>query len=376
MTETFKATVERTGLLKVLGRVARVVEKRNTIPILGNIHVEVLQDEIRFRGTDLDIEVSDQVKAEVAAKGAITVPAQMLHDIVRKLPEGSQVVLEKPVDREVMTVKAGKSRFTLQTLPVSDFPSLSTGELTHSFSLPGKDLHRLIERSQFAISTEETRYYLNGIYLHNSGTHNARTLRAVATDGHRLAQVDIALPEGAAGMPNVIVPRKTVAEVVRLFGRDDDILVELSPTKIHFTAGNVSLTSKLIDGTFPDYSRVIPQNNEKILVVEKGIFAAAADRVATISSERGKAVKMMLSAGKIVLNVNNPDHGSATEEMDGQYASADLDIGFNSRYLHDILGEIEGDTVTVKLADPGSPTIFLGPGEDSPLYVLMPMRVA
>ena len=372
MTQTFKATVERSGLLKALGRVAHVVEKRNTIPILGNIYVEVRQDDIRFRGTDLDMEVSDQVKAEVASKGTITVPAGLFHDIVRKLPEGSQIVIEQL--ENTMTVKAGKSRFVLQTLPVSDFPDIQAGNLTHSFVVPGADLHRLIERAQFAISTEETRYYLNGIYLHVAGSHNAPTLRAVATDGHRLAQVEMPRPSGIDTMPGVIVPRKAVAELTRLFDKDLEVTVELSVSKIRFTAGNISLTSKLIDGTFPDYVRVIPQNNDKVLTIEKAIFAAAADRVATISSERGKAVKMSLSAGKIILTVNNPDSGSATEEIDAEYSANAFDIGFNSRYLHDILSELEGDKVTVRLADPGSPTLF-GGSDESSLYVLMPMRV-
>jgi DNA polymerase-3 subunit beta len=229
--------------------------------------------------------------------------------------------------------------------------------MTHSFTLAAADMKRLIDRTQFAISTEETRYYLNGIYLHAAGSAKAATLRAVATDGHRLAQIDLALPKGADGMPGVIVPRKTVGEVQRLI------------------EGNVVLTSKLIDGTFPDYGRVIPQNNDKELIVDKKDFEAAVDRVSTISSERGRAVKLALSAGKLVLSVTNPDSGSATEELEVEYASDPLDIGFNSRYLLDIAAQIEGDVAVLRLADPGSPTLVQDKDSKGALYVLMPMRV-
>ena len=370
----FKATVEQAQLIKVLGRVHRVVERRNTIPILGNVLIDVQQDSIKFRATDLDIEVTDSVPAEVAAKGSTTVSAHLFHDIVRKMPQGSQIVIEADPGRNVVIVKAGRSRFTLQTLPVEDFPALTIGDFTHSFVIAGKDLHRLIDKAEFAISTEETRYYLSGIYLHSAGSHNKPTLRAVATDGHRLAQVEMLIPQGATGMPGIIVPRKTVGEIARLFDADSEISVNLSTTKITFESGTVSLTSKLIDGTFPDYARVIPLNNDKTLRVERKALEIAADRVATVSSERGRAVKVMLSAGKIVLNVTNPDSGSATEEMEAEFDAPDLDIGFNSSYLRDILGQVDGDVVTVKLADPGSPTLFSG-ADDGSLYVLMPMRV-
>ncbi|MCP1852842.1 MULTISPECIES: DNA polymerase III subunit beta [unclassified Bradyrhizobium] len=369
----FKAIVEHSALVKVMGRVVRVVEKRNTIPILSNVLLEVEQDRIRLRATDLDIEMTDAVKAEAAAKGSTTVPAGLLHDVVRKMPAGSQITIEQ--EGEVVVVKAGRSRFRLQTLPPSDFPNISIGDMTHSFAIQAKDLHRLIKRVQFAISTEETRYYLNGIYLHTHKEGNVNHLRAVATDGHRLASVDVDLPEGAAGMPGVIVPRKTVGEVDRLFASTDgEIQVELSQGKITFTSGDIVLVSKLIDGTFPDYGRVIPQNNEKTLKIGSKNLLEAVDRVATISSERGRAVKVSLAEGKITLHVTNPDAGAATEELEAEFTGDAMEIGFNSRYLHDILAEVQGESVNVNLADPGSPTIFRGTDEGS-LYVLMPMRV-
>jgi DNA polymerase-3 subunit beta len=285
-------------------------------------------------------------------------------------------VLDASGDRASLTIRAGRSRFSLQTLPESDFPDLAAGEMTHTFALPAKDLKRLIDKTQFAISTEETRYYLNGIYLHTAGAAKAMKLRAVATDGHRLAQVELDAPAGAEGMPGVIVPRKTVSEVQRLIeDLDAEIGVELSQTKIRFTIGDVVLTSKLIDGTFPDYTRVIPAGNDKTLVVDKPDFAAAVDRVSTVSSERGRAVKLALSAGKLVLTVTNPDSGSATEEIEVEYESDPIDIGFNSRYLLDITAQIDGEVAVLKLADPGSPTLIQDKDAGGALYVLMPMRV-
>ena len=379
-----KVTVERAQLLKSLGHVHRVVERRNTVQILGNVLVQAENGKLSLKATDLDLEVTETLAAEIATAGATTVPAHMFYDIVRKLPDGSQVILEGDGDRSVLAIRAGRSRFTLQTLPENDFPDLAAGDMTHSFTLAAKDVKRLIDRTQFAISTEETRYYLNGIYLHSAestkdGTADGAkvaTLRGVATDGHRLAQIDLVQPKGAAGMPGVIVPRKTVSEVQRLIEDNEaEVSIELSQIKIRFTIGNVVLTSKLIDGTFPDYGRVIPQNNDKMLIVDKKDFEAAVDRVSTISSERGRAVKLSLSPGKLVLSVTNPDSGSATEELEVEYDSNALDIGFNSRYLLDIAAQIEGEVATLKLADPGSPTLVQDRDDKSALYVLMPMRV-
>jgi DNA polymerase-3 subunit beta len=371
-----KVTVERAELLKSLGHVHRVVERRNTIPILGNVLIRADRSKLALKATDLDLEVIETRAAEVGPGGATTVPAHMFYEIVRKLPEGTQIVIETSGDRAVLTIRAGRSRFTLQTLPESDFPDLAAAEPTHRFKLGAVELKRLIDKTQFAISTEETRYYLNGIYLHTAGTASAPTLRAVATDGHRLAQVELPLPEGAQGMPGIIVPRKTVGEVLRLLeDLQAEIDIELSSGKIRFTIGDVVLTSKLIDGTFPDYGRVIPLGNDKELVVDKKDFEAAVDRVSTVSSERGRAVKLSLTSGRAVLSVTNPDSGSATEELEVEYSADPVDIGFNSRYLLDIAAQIEGEVAVLKLADPGSPTLIQDRDAKGALYVLMPMRV-
>jgi DNA polymerase III subunit beta len=371
-----KITVERSELLKSLGHVHRVVERRNTIPILANVLIRADRSKLSLKATDLDVEITDTIAAEVGPGGSTTVPAHMFFDIVRKLPEGAQIILESSGDRAAMAIRAGRSRFTLQTLPESDFPDLAPGEMTHKFTLKASDLKRLIDKTQFAISTEETRYYLNGIYLHAASSGKAQMLRAVATDGHRLAQMEIELPKGAVGMPGIIVPRKTVAEVQRLMEDSDaEVAIELSAGKIRFTVGEAVLTSKLIDGTFPDYGRVIPADNDKELVVDKKEFEAAVDRVSTVSSERGRAVKLSITGGKLLLSVTNPDSGSANEELEVEYAADPIDIGFNSRYLLDIAAQIEGEAAVLKLADPGSPTLIQDKESKGALYVLMPMRV-
>jgi DNA polymerase-3 subunit beta len=371
-----RVTVERAALLKALGHVHRVVERRNTIPILSNVLLRADASGLGLKATDLDMEVTETVQADVPQAGATTVPAHVIYDIVRKLPDGAQVSLETSADGSQMQIRSGRSRFMLQALPEADFPDLAAGEMPHAFSLKPADLKRLIDKTQFAISTEETRYYLNGIFLHAVDGAGGGVIRAVATDGHRLARVELPAPDGALGMPGVIVPRKAVAEIQKLVDDGaEEIRVELSSAKVRLTFGGVVLTSKLIDGTFPDYQRVIPTGNDKRLVVDRDVFAKAVDRVSTISSERGRAVKLAITDGRLTLSVNNPDSGSAQEELEVDYEAGPLDIGFNARYLLDITGQLDGDTATFMLADPGSPTLIQDREGASALYVLMPMRV-
>ena len=371
-----RLVIERGELLRALGHVTSVVERRTTIPILSNVLLKAHGGKLEFKATDLEREVIEMAPAEVAQSGAVTVPAHILHDIVRKLADGSQVEMKRDAEKERLTLTSSQSRFALQTLGPEDFPDLAAGDLSHTFEMPAADLKRLIDKTRFAISTEETRYYLNGIYLHTADKGKKGTLRAVATDGHRLAQVELNLPKGAEGMPGVIIPRKTVHEVHRLLeDSSGDVRVGVSPAKIRFEIGTVTLTSKLIDGTFPDYGRVIPQGNDKELKVSNAEFMNAVDRVSTIASERGRAVKLNIAKDKLTLSVNNPEGGSATEEIGVNYGAAPLEIGFNARYLLDIAGQLEGEEARFMLADPGSPTMIKDSSDDGALYVLMPMRV-
>jgi DNA polymerase-3 subunit beta len=366
-----KATIERAVLLKSLGHVQSVVERRNTIPILSNVLMEAREDgSLRLMATDLDLQVDETIPANVSQPGATTVSAHTFFDIVRKLPEGSQVELTAAEGK--MQVVAGRSRFNLSTLPRDDFPVIAEGDLPTRFELPAATLRQIIEKTRFAISSEETRYYLMGIFLHVIDDQ----MRAAATDGHRLARVTVPRPDGAEGMPDVIVPRKAVAELYRLLEElEGTVEISLSPTKIRFGLGSAILTSKLIDGTFPDYNRVIPTANDKLLKLDPKSFSAGVDRVSTIASEKTRAVKMSLDRDRVTLSVTSPENGIATEEVPADYSADGLEIGFNARYLLDILGEIDGDTVEVHLADAAAPTLLRENDKSNALYVLMPMRV-
>jgi DNA polymerase III subunit beta len=370
-----KFTLERAALLKSLGHVQSVVERRNTIPILANVLIRAAGQDVSFAATDMEIEINETVPGQVSKSGAVTAPAHTLYEIVRKLPEGAQVELSAASANQ-LTLSSGRSHFKLGCLPVEDFPKMPEGDLKHKFKLSAADLRMLIDRTRFAISNEETRYYLNGIYLHTAKTKNVEVLRAVATDGHRLARVEIASPQGAKGIPGIIVPRKTVNEVRKLIDESSgEIEIALSEAKVRFTFDDVVITSKLIDGTFPDYERVIPTGNDKLMQVETQKFAPAVDRVATISSEKSRAVKLSLTPGHLVLSASSPEAGSATEELDVQYDGALLDVGFNARYLLDIMQQVESDGARFALADATAPAIIQDAADPSALYVLMPMRV-
>jgi DNA polymerase III subunit beta len=370
-----KATIERATLLKSLGHVQSVVERRNTIPILSNVLIEASENgAIKLTATDLDLQIVETLVGDVEIAGSTTVSAHTLFEIARKMADGSQVQLHAADGR--MAVNAGRARFSLGTLPREDFPMIAEGELPTSFELPATSLIQIIDKTRFAISTEETRYYLNGIFLHVT-EDGGPNLRAAATDGHRLARVTLPRPNGADGMPDIIIPRKCVAEIRKLLDEsgDNNIQIDLSASKIRFTFDNAILTSKLIDGTFPDYTRVIPTGNDKLLKIDPKSFAEGVDRVATIATEKTRAVKMALDKDKITLSVTSPENGTAAEEVPGSYSSDGFEIGFNARYLLDILGEIKGDTVELHLADASAPTLIRENDKSPALYVLMPMRV-
>jgi DNA polymerase III subunit beta len=372
-----KLTASRIDLIKAMGAAVRVVERRNTIPVLGNVLLRATSGQLAIRATDLDIEISTRCAATITEPGATTVPAATFHDLLRKLPEGAEVSLEARDGKA--TIRSGKSRFVLQTLPEGDFPDIAAGEMSHSFAMPAEDLASMFGQVGFAVSTEETRYYLNGIYLHTVQAESA-TLIAVATDGHRLARRTHPCPAGAEGMPGIIVPRKSVGEIARLIEKlgSQPVEISLSTTKLRIETPDATFLTKLIDGTFPDYARVIPTGNDKHAVLDAAELVAAVDRVATISSERGRAVKLNFADSSLAIEVTNPDAGTARDEVEADYTDEPLEIGFNARYLADILGVLIAagtGSVSMQLGNPGSPTILQASKAADLLIVLMPMRV-
>ena len=371
-----KLTIERAVLLRALAHVQSVVERRNTIPILSNVRLEAEDGNLRLTATDMDLEVVEAVPAELAVAGATTAPAHTLYDICRKLPDGAEVALDTTGDAGRLEITCGRINFRLPCLPPEDFPVMSGGEFSHNFALPASELRRLIDKTRFAVSTEETRYYLNGIYLHCADGEDGQALRAVATDGHRLARVDSDLPDGADGMPGVIVPRKAIAELRKLIDEmDGAVQIDMSDTKIRYTFDTVVLTTKLIDGTFPDYERVIPQNNDKMLEIDSRPFIDAVDRMAAISTDKSRSIKLALDSDKLMLSANSPDSASGEEELPVEFAGPGLEIGFNSRYVLDMTNHIDGERIQFSMADAVSPTIVRDTSDPTTLFVLMPMRV-
>jgi DNA polymerase-3 subunit beta len=373
-----KLTIERAALLRSLSHVQNVVERRTTIPILSNVKLAAeAGGRLALTATDMDLSLVAQEEAEIGRGGTTTVGAHTLFDIVRKLPDGSSVAIEQDGQAGEITLRAGRSTFNLPTLPADEFPAAGEEQLGVRFSLPAADLAKLIDKTRFAISTEETRYYLNGIHIHaTKGGGAAAMLRGVATDGHRLARIEAALPKGAEQMPPIIVPRKTVAELRKLLEGDaGEVGVSVSPTRIQFTLPRAVLVSRLIDGTFPEYERVIPSGNERVALLDSEQFTNAVDRVATISTDKARAVKLSLNGGTVTISAVSADAGRAIEELDAEYNGEPLEIGFNARYILDMMAEIDGPKVRLEMASAAAPTVVRDPGDSSTLYVLMPMRV-
>ncbi|MAK82824.1 MAG: DNA polymerase III subunit beta [Phenylobacterium sp.] len=371
-----KLTIERAALLKALGHVQSAVERRNTIPILSNVLLSAEGERLSFSATDLDLEITDEALAQVDQPGQITAPAHTLYEIVRKLPEGADVSLSFTGEDPRLTVQAGRSRFNLPVLPAGDFPVMSAEGLSGRIGVDVNELIRLIDKTRFAISTEETRYYLNGLYLHVVNDGGVQKLRAVATDGHRLALAEMPAPEGSVGAPGVIVPRKTIGEARRLLDdAGEQIDLQLSPQKVRFELGGAALTSKVIDGSFPDYGRVIPKDNDRILRVDNKLFAKAVDRVATISAEKSRSVRMAIEPGRIILTVRNMEAGQAVEEIEADYSGEAFELSFNARYILDVTDQITAPEAEFRFGGPNDPALVLDPADSDVQYVLMPLRV-
>jgi DNA polymerase III subunit beta len=376
-----KLTIERAALMKALGHVQSVVERRNTIPILSNVLMSANDGRVAFSATDLDMEIADSTPAQVDGAGQITAPAHTLYEIVRKLPEGADVSLSYTGDDPRLQVQAGRSRFNLPVLPAGDFPMMSSDGLSDPIGVDTNDLVRLIDKTRFAISTEETRYYLNGLYLHAVVEDGEAKLRAVATDGRRLALAEMPAPDGFSGAPGVIIPRKTINEARRLMDdAGETVRMGVSAQKVRFGFEHAAMTSKVIDGSFPPYERVIPRDNKRVIMLDNALFAAAVDRVATISTEQSRAVNLSIESGRMTLTVRTMDAGQAVEELEIDYDGEPFVVGFNARYLLDVTGQIGGETAEFRFADQAGgatlmdPTLVLDPTDAGVQYVLMPLR--
>ncbi len=374
-----KAILERGALLKALSHVQSVVERRQTMPILAHVLLRADEGRLTLAATDLNIEAVESAAAQVERPGGATAPAQTLHEIVRKLPDGAQVSLDHDPAAARLQIVAGRSRFELSTLPDEDFPRMASAEYAANFPMRAGTLKRMLDKAKFAMSSDESRYYLNGVYLHMAPVEGGvKRLRAVATDGHRLARIEIEPPAGAEAIPprGVILPRKTVTELGKLLeDAEAQVEVSISEDKVRFVCGPVTLTSLVVEGDFPDYSRVIPTRNDKRLHADPKLLAAAVDRVATVATDKTNAVKFTLEEDKLTLSVTSPDNGAAAEELLVGYGDSPLEIGFNARYLLDILGQIEKGDAALYLADPNAPMLARDGEDDSALYVVMPMRV-
>ena len=366
-------------LLKALNHIHGIVEVRHTLPILSNIVLSAENNELSLSSTNLDIFCSDKIDAEIVNSGEISVPAITFFEIVKRLPSGSDVILSMGDEDTELILKCGRSKFNLSTLKTEDFPILSDKDLSTNFVISADELSRMIDKTKFAISNEETRYYLNGIFFHKAESNSIKFLRAVATDGHRLAQYDIPLPQGAEEITGIIIPKKTVFELRKVLDdADGDVSIYLNENKIKFSFNNLKIISKVIDGTFPDYTKVIPQNNDKKFKTNNSELKNAIDRVSAVAineETKSKAIKLTIENNKLNLSVESQSKGSAKEEIDISYSNEKVDIGFNSRYLLDICNEIDGDEIDVNLLDSISPAIILDKTDENLFFVLMPMRI-
>ncbi len=371
-----KLSVDRSVLLKALSHTQTVVERRAVTPVLSNVLLEAEGAHLKISATDLDISIIETIPAGVSDTGSTTVSAHMFYDIVRKLPEGSDIELSEKPDSHSLTLKCGKAKFSLPTLNAKDFTNIKTSGLPHSFVISAGELSHLIGSTRFSMSTDESRYYLNGIYFHTREADQQHVLSAVSTDGHRLALAEVPEPQGAHGMPDVIIPKKTIGEISKLLDEaQGDVEISLSHTQITFNFGKALVASRLIDGAFPDYTKVIPQSNESSLTLSRKLFSEAVDRISTISLEKTRSVKMTVEPKSITISASTNNQGSGTEELDATYDGQRLSMGFNARYLLEIAQQIKGETIQFKLSNEDTPAVIKGIDGSDVLYVLMPMRV-
>ena len=371
--------INSTDLLKALSHIHGIVEVRHTLPILSNIILEAKDDKLILSSTNLDIYCSDKIKAEVLQSGEVSVSAVTFFEIIKRLPSGSEVLMTMEEGENEIRLTCGRSKFNLSTLKTDDFPIISDSDLSTNFVLSADELIRIIDKTKFAVSNEETRYYLNGIFLHKAERNSIQFLRAVATDGHRLAQYDIPLPQGAEDITGIIIPKKTIYELRKVLDdANGDVSVSLNENKIKFSFNDLKVVSKVIDGTFPDYTKVIPQKNDKNFKTNNNDLKNAIDRVSAVAANeesKSKAIKFCIENNSLSLSVESQSKGSANEMIDVNYSGDKVDIGFNSKYIIDICNEVDGDEISISLSDSISPAIILDKTDENLFFVLMPMRI-
>ena len=371
--------INSTDLLKALSHIHGIVEVRHTLPILSNIILEAKDDKLILSSTNLDIYCSDKIKAEVLQSGEVSVSAVTFFEIIKRLPSGSEVLMIMEEGENEIRLTCGRSKFNLSTLKTDDFPIISDSDLSTNFVLSADELIRIIDKTKFAVSNEETRYYLNGIFLHKAERNSIQFLRAVATDGHRLAQYDIPLPQGAEDITGIIIPKKTIYELRKVLDdANGDVSVSLNENKIKFSFNDLKVVSKVIDGTFPDYTKVIPQKNDKNFKTNNSDLKNAIDRVSAVAvneESKSKAIKFCIENNSLSLSVESQSKGSANEMIDVNYSGDKVDIGFNSKYIIDICNEVDGDEISISLSDSISPAIILDKTDENLFFVLMPMRI-
>jgi DNA polymerase-3 subunit beta len=364
-----KFSAARESILKPLQTVVGVVERRQTMPILSNVLLTVEGSKLAITATDLEVEMVAEGEVKVDSSGEITVPGRKLHDICRAVPEGA--IVEISLSGERVTVKAGRSRFTLSTLRAADFPTVDEVAAKQSLKIPRKELRRLVDKTHFSMAQQDVRYYLNGLLLET----DKKKLRAVATDGHRLALAEIELAGGGTRDEQMIVPRKGVLELSRLLDGDGDVALTLGTNHIRAQFDGIRLTSKLIDGRFPEYSRVIPNQPKNVLTADRNLLRQALQRTAILSNEKYRGVRLELAENSVVLQANNPEQEEAVETLEVAYSGDPMEIGFNVNYLLDALAAVDTDQVELGVTDANSSCLIREPGKDSPKFVVMPMRL-
>lgn len=370
-----KFTVDKNILFKSLSHVQSIVERKNTLPILSNILLEAKDNSLVLSATDMDISITEKLNCNIIEIGSTTVSAQTLYDIIRKIPDTSEIEIISN-DGKIMSLRAGKSKFSLGCLPKEDFPLIQVDDLENEISIDSQKLLLLIDKTRFAISNEETRYFLNGIYFHKREDNNKSILSIVATDGHRLAKFDLDFKDNTTKFPGVIIPKKTVNELFKLLADYNGFVrINLNSNKIVFFIGETILISKLIDGNFPDYKRVIPKNNNNVLKINRSLFSLAVDRVSTITNDKSPAIKFKLLKNLMNMSSVNNESGTATEDIVTKYDGDEIEIGFNSKYVLEMINNLDDEEISLNFKDSSSPVIALEESNSDLIYVLMPMRV-